>query len=238
MPKAVLSGSFRRDQTGLRDAFLALSQSGCDILSPKHLDFSKENDGFVFFKGQEAQTPKQVEEEHLQAILEADFVWLHCPDGYVGTSGAFEIGFARACCVPVFSSVIPTDVTIGGYINVVESPARAVEHMQSVPVRMPPALRALQSYYARVAAIRGYSKESLRDCLLLALEEMGELAHAVRKQENMIREHPERSNEVGQEVADVMLYLVHFANIAGIDLREVLMEKEKMNRDRFLTKGK
>lgn len=236
--KTVLSGSFRRDPEGLRKAYEALIGAGCDVLSPAHLKFGTEQAGFVFLENQEGQEPKWIEDEHLQAITKADFVWLHCPDGYLGNSASFEIGFAQACGVPVFASVKPTDVTLGAYISIVESVREAAERLQNLPVRIPPALDAFQSYFAEVAIERGYAGESLRDCLLLTLEEMGELAHAIRKQEKMVRDHADRTHEVGHEIADVVLYLVHLANIAGIDLKQALVDKEVINRERFLGKSR
>ncbi len=236
--KTVLSGSFRRDPEGLRKAYEALLKAGCEILSPSHLKLGKERAGFVFLEGQENQEPKKIEDAHLQAITKADFVWLHCPEGYIGNSASFEIGFAQACGIPVFASTRPSDATLGGYVTLVGSVSEVVEFHRNLPVRIPSALDAFQSYFASVATERGYSKESLRDCLLLALEEMGELAHAVRKQEKMVRDHADRSYEVENEIADVVLYLVHFANIAGIDLKKALTDKETINRERFLAKRK
>ena len=56
--------------------------------------------------------------------------------------------------------------------------------------------------------------------------ELGELIGAVRKD-------GEASAAAALEMADVQLYLVHLANIAGIDLREAVVEKERINSTRF-----
>jgi len=82
----VLCGTYRRDVVGLRRAAQQLSEAGCRLLSPVSLDFVAEEDGFVLAAHEVGEAPGAIEEKHLQAMRSADFVWLHCPAGYVGTS--------------------------------------------------------------------------------------------------------------------------------------------------------
>jgi len=47
---------------------------------------------------------RQIEDSHLRSILKSDFVWITAPDGKLGPSTAFEIGYAIAHGVPVYTS--------------------------------------------------------------------------------------------------------------------------------------
>lgn len=48
----------------------------------------------------------------------------------------------------------------------------------------------------------------------------------------LMSEEPKRS-EVGEELADCLIYLLHFANRAGIDLSAAVIEKLKKNEQRY-----
>lgn len=90
-------------------------------------------------------------------------------------------------------------------------------------------LATLQSYYARAAAMRGYGSESPRDCLLLLTEEVGELARAIRKSAGLVRHGSYADADSCAELADVQLYVVHLANVLGVDLGRAVAEKDAVN---------
>lgn len=46
---------------------------------------------------------RQIEDSFLEAILNSDFVYVVNPDGYVGNTVSFEIGFAIALGIPVYA---------------------------------------------------------------------------------------------------------------------------------------
>lgn len=96
-------------------------------------------------------------------------------------------------------------------------------------------LSKLQSDYAHIAKERGWDNESPKDILVLLTEELGELARAVRKHEGMIRDQA-YDTELASELADVQNYLVHLANVTGVDLEAAVVEKEKVNAERFKTR--
>lgn len=64
----------------------------------------------------------------------------------------------------------------------------------------------------------------VKDVVLHMSEELGEVARAVRKhdQENL-----------GEELADCLFFVLSAANEAGIDLTDALIRKEERNRTRF-----
>jgi len=235
--QVVLSGSYRKDFESLRATFEELRDLGCEILSPSNVTAVLEVDGFVFMKGEDSQLPDDIEARHLDAIQRANFVWLHAPKGYVGPTASLEIGFARAIGVPVFAREAVTDPAIRSFVQVKSSPATVIDGIKTGTVPVPrPALVAFQEYYRRVALQRGYKSEGPKDCLLLMVEEVGELAREIRKRERLVRHGATSDSSESKELADIFLYVVHMANILDLDLSKVVQDKELVNLQRFLRK--
>jgi NTP pyrophosphatase (non-canonical NTP hydrolase) len=226
---AVICGSFKRDPEALRREFHQLKEAGCEVISPLDLDFVAEVDGFVFGRGDRGRTSAEIERRHLRAMEKADLIWLHCPAGYVGTSAAMELGFARAIGIRVFAAERPDDVTLSDLVSVSESPRTAVATVRGDLGEAPSdALPALQSYYARAARERGWSEESAAQTLDLLKGEIEELEEALG----------EGPNEAAPlELADVQLYVVHLANVLGIELGDAVRAKERINAERFQRSG-
>jgi NTP pyrophosphatase (non-canonical NTP hydrolase) len=233
--EVVLSGSYRRDTEGLRRVYEQLRDLGCAVLSPSRVDPSREANGFVFMKGEETGTPEQIELRHLEAIQKAAFVWLYAPEGYVGLSAALEVGFAHAQGIPVFCETQISDATLRNFVITVASPADALRLIQTQKLSVPaPNLVAFQKYYKRVASQRGYEQENARDCLLLMVEEVGELARAIRRRESLVRHGSTDQTNEAHELADVFLYVIHMANILGMDLSSAVRGKERINIEKFV----
>jgi NTP pyrophosphatase (non-canonical NTP hydrolase) len=227
----VISGSYRRGLDALRSDYAILSAS-CDVLSPRRVDFTLERDGFVFAEHEQELPPSVIEEAHVAAIRNADFMWLHLPEGYLGASGAFELGIAAQAGVPVFSRCQPRDVGLQHLVNIVGSPNEALT-VSARDVAQPGAgVGALQAYYRRTAVDRGWSDETPLETLVLMTEELGELARAVRKRFAIDSRHG-TDEEVAEELADLQLYVVHLANVMDLDLATAVTGKERTNADRF-----
>jgi len=231
--EVVISGSYRKDFESLRRTFEEFRDLGCKILSPSNVSIVSEHEGFVYMKGEETETPENIEDRHLSAIQKANFVWLHTPEGYVGPSAALEVGFAHAAGVPVYARELPNDKVLQSFVQVVASPSDVLSdrlHSSGPPA---PALKAFQEYYRRAALQRGYAKEGPKDCLLLMVEEVGELARALRKREKLVRHGSYPDSSEAQELADVFLYVVHMANVLELDLAHIVRDKEVMNLQKF-----
>lgn len=231
----VLCGTYRKDPKGLRTTFEKLRDIGFTVLSPSNVFVETEKDGFVFMRNEGTQAPDQIETRHLDAIQKANFIWFFAPDGYVGPTGALEVGFAHANGIPVFSDTILKDITIKHFVEIVESPVVVHDRFKTHQVMPPqPALRSFQHYYRRAALQRGYTKETAKDCLMLMVEEVGELARALRKRAKLVRHGPDILNQEALELADVFIYIVHMANLLKIDLSSVVQKKELINIKRLL----
>jgi NTP pyrophosphatase (non-canonical NTP hydrolase) len=234
--EVVLSGTYRKDVETLKRTYEEFRDLGCTILSPTNVSIVHEEDGFVYMKGEESETPEKIEGRHLRAIQKASFVWLHAPDGYVGPTAALEVGFANAAGVPVYARQAPLDKVFQSFVRIAGSPAAVVETWPQRFAPPAPALKAFQEYYKRAALQRGYSSEGPKECLLLMVEEVGELARALRKREKLVRHGPSQSSNEAHELADVFLYVVHMANVLGLDLADVVREKESLNVEKFLAR--
>jgi nucleoside 2-deoxyribosyltransferase len=117
--KVVISGTFRKSLSSLEEQYRELIDTNCQVLSPRSINFDAEN--FVRSKSETLLHIKTIQDNHLASVQEADFVWLHCPDGYIGHSGAFEIGYAHAHGIPVFSKELPRDEMLREYVTVCRS---------------------------------------------------------------------------------------------------------------------
>jgi NTP pyrophosphatase (non-canonical NTP hydrolase) len=229
----VICGTFRRDPDGLRRTWHALAEAGCTILSPLDISFVAEEQGFVLAAHELGRTPKEVEEGHLEAMQTAHFVWLHAPEGYVGRSAAMELGFAHALGLPVYAEELPTDVALAGLVRQVGSPGAAITSFFSDPPDAPSRpLAALQRYYERAAVARGWDDETPDECLALLGDEIAELSSAMAEPRDE-RGSVYSKDGTGGELADVQLYVVHLANLLGLDLGRAVAAKERINARRF-----
>jgi NTP pyrophosphatase (non-canonical NTP hydrolase) len=234
----VLCGTFRKDTEGLRRSYEQLRDLGFNILSPSNVEIISEKNGFVYMRGEETQTSESLELKHLDAIERARLVWLHAPDGYVGPTAALELGFARASGIPVFATSRPIDEAFRTFVTIVDSPEQVFDQVTSSKLPPPPPrVKVFQHYYKRAAAQRGYEQESTQNCLLLMMEEIGELARALRKKEKLTRHGSAIRNAESLELADVFIYVIHMANILKIDLGQVVQQKELLNIEKLLNRS-
>lgn len=121
-----VSGSFRRHLLAVQEAVAQLSDGGCVVLSPADPRIVDNFGEFVFVSSDLRRSIKGVQNRHLEAIRRSDFLWLACPDGYVGASAALELGYAAAVGVPVYSDATPSDWTLRQYVTPVGSPLQAM----------------------------------------------------------------------------------------------------------------
>lgn len=97
-----------------------------------------------------------------------------------------------------------------------------------------PTLPALQHYMEEVCKERGWTRDTYAEKFLLFVEEVGELAKAIRKTQGLYQEQA-RSGvhlELEEEFADVLSYLLDLANGFHVDLETAFREKERINAHR------
>jgi nucleoside 2-deoxyribosyltransferase len=129
-PKVVLCGSYHRRPDFLRRIFRELETTGCRVLSPISLDFTDHSQPVVRTGTEYDLSINDLERFHLRALRDADFVWLHAPEGHVGISAAYELGYASALNKPVFSFISPADEMLATRVLVVRSVFEALEQLE------------------------------------------------------------------------------------------------------------
>jgi NTP pyrophosphatase (non-canonical NTP hydrolase) len=76
-----------------------------------------------------------------------------------------------------------------------------------------------------------YDPEKKQGYMLKLVEEVGELAEAVRKNKRAKKDKFKGSIE--EELYDVLYYVVALANVYDIDLEECVEKKEKLNQEKY-----
>lgn len=237
-PTVVISGSFRKHYQGIVDRIAAFADAGVTVLSPRASRIVNPGEAFAILETDGAESPEALERHHLDAITAADALYVYNPDGYVGLSAALEVGWALSLGKEIFVLQPAVDFTLALFCRRVASPAEIAEllrgrtRLDAVTPRS--SLDALQAYTAQVGEDRGFADETPMEILMLACEELGELARAVRKYTGVKVDaaRADRIPAVGEEIADVFIYMLHLANTMRINLFEVFRNKEAANAKR------
>jgi nucleoside 2-deoxyribosyltransferase len=132
LTNTVICGSYHRDPAGLRRLFRELHTTSCRVLSPLSVDFEDVAAPIVRTGSEQAFAISELEKFHLRAIREADAVWLHIPEGHIGISTAYELGFAAALGKPLFALHQPADEMLASQVNVVGSVFEALDLLESL----------------------------------------------------------------------------------------------------------
>lgn len=189
MVTVTVSGSFRRHLAPIADAVQQFAELGVRVLSPTDPRVVDRHGEFLFVASDRVRSIRLVQDRHLESIRASDFLWLVCPEGYVGPSAAMELGFAVAAGVPVVCTVKPTDLTLGRYVEMAASlraavgwassshrieprrgllidPKAAVQEAHATLERIEFALESARGVSAEVAAKRVYSESERLAALL------------------------------------------------------------------------
>lgn len=203
------------------------------VLSPCSTEVTGEEAGFIFLKGDRGES-KEIESAHLQAIRKSDFLYVVNPGGYIGPSATMEIGYALALSVPIYSLDPATESVLAMFMRCERSIEKVKQALGGSTVAEIPRradLAVLQAYIRKVVHFRGFDDESVRDVMLLLIEEVGELAKAIRREIGLKVgvTKPEDRKLVAHELADCLIYLLDIANLADIDLDDAFRAKEEIN---------
>ncbi len=100
-----------------------------------------------------------------------------------------------------------------------------------------PTLADLQQHVHALEAHHGWLDVDLVHNVFLMVEEVGELAKAVRKFNKLFEEHAPKPTEearahAGEEIVDVLNYLLAIANRLDIDVEQAFREKNAKNLER------
>ena len=98
-----------------------------------------------------------------------------------------------------------------------------------------PTLKDLQEHIKKLCEEKGWHHDNPGTKFLLFVEEVGELAKAMRVKSGLYGEKAkkrQKSFELEEEFADVLNYLLDLANHYGVDLEAAYRTKNKINEKR------
>jgi hypothetical protein len=133
MLKAVVSGSFHHHMAAITSAVHELASLSVRVLSPADPRVVAAKGEFLFVASDHVRSVRLVQDRHLDCIGAADFLWLVCPDGYVGKSASMEIGYAAGAGVPILATRAPGDLTLREYVTIVRSFSDAIDLIRAKP---------------------------------------------------------------------------------------------------------
>ena len=100
-------------------------------------------------------------------------------------------------------------------------------------------IKHLQEYIDFKIKERGFKDETLHERLLLLAEELGELVNACRKISGMnIDQNREITNQVGEEITDMINMVFAVGIELGIDIEKEFIEKNKKVDKRLYKRAK
>ena len=234
----VISGSISRYFDGISETVKTFESLSIDVLSPKASKVINPGEEFAVLKTDDTSNLQTLEQRHLDAITAADALYLYDPEGYIGDSSKMELGWAVALGRPIFCKELVADSTLKFFCGTVATPKQVNKMLgnrsplESINERS--SIAVLQRYIHEMVMRRGFDKEKPRDILLLLVEEVGELAKALRKYLGLKTDQnkQERYTELESELADVFIYLLDLANLLETSLFHALREKEQENEKR------
>jgi NTP pyrophosphatase (non-canonical NTP hydrolase) len=95
-----------------------------------------------------------------------------------------------------------------------------------------PNLNDFQNYVIELEKERGFDHQTVVEKCLLLGEEIGELFKAVRKKQRIKIDENSKVTTIGEELADIFIYLCAIANRFDINLEEAFRLKEEVNKKR------
>ena len=128
-----VSGSFHRHMHAITSAVEELAARSIRVLSPADPRIVAAQGEFLFVASDPVRSVRLVQDRHLDSVAASDFLWLICPDGYVGQSASFALGYAIRAGVPIFATRAPSDLTLREYVAVVPSLKEALRRVAAIP---------------------------------------------------------------------------------------------------------
>lgn len=89
-----------------------------------------------------------------------------------------------------------------------------------------------QQLVAKLVKERGFQDEKVHEVFTLMVEEVGELAKALRKSNGQKVDKNSKQYDIEEELADVMFMLLDLSNRLNVDLEAAFAAKETKNQQR------
>ena len=106
-------GSFKQHYPKIYGVVRALHELGLQVTTPKGSHILEEGIDFVRFDTDfPSYDDPTIQSITLHRLLEANFVYVVAPRGYIGRTTCYEIGRLFHACMPVYFSAPPKDLPI------------------------------------------------------------------------------------------------------------------------------
>lgn len=111
--QVAIIGSFQKYYNEIIPIIKLFKKAGLYVLSPKESFVSGRIEDFVVFESDNKHyTPAEIQMITLEKILKADAVYVYNPNGYVGKTTCYEIGFCFSKNKPIYFYNYPDDLPI------------------------------------------------------------------------------------------------------------------------------
>ena len=106
-------GSFQKYYDEILEIIQMFKSAELSVLSPKESYISGRIKDFVIFDvDRKDYSPEEIEMITLNKIVDADYVYVYNPNGYLGRTVCYEIGFCLSRKKPIFFFEMPEDLPI------------------------------------------------------------------------------------------------------------------------------
>ncbi len=103
-PTVSIIGSFRKFYKDICNIINNFTNQGICVVSPKVSEICNQIDDFVVFKYDNPSfNPAEIQMITMEKILNSHAVFVYNPNGYIGKTTCYEIGFCISRSVPIFS---------------------------------------------------------------------------------------------------------------------------------------
>ena len=117
--KVVIVGSYRKFYKEVVKKIEEFEDEGINVLMPAKSTIINYGDEFIKFEGDQNIPIKLIEMNFLESVKKADFIYVVNPNGYVGVSAAFEMGFAYSIGKPIYCMEKPADVMMRMFCGII-----------------------------------------------------------------------------------------------------------------------
>ncbi len=130
--RCVLHGSFRKHFSEIVRIHRLFTKAGLHVLAPTDTEIVAGKDGFAYLASDAVTDPRQVELLYLHNLKKLGrdgFSYFVNPDGYLGSSAAYELGIAQTTNVPTYFLEKPVDHPVYYPKSMVFPPEQLVSYL-------------------------------------------------------------------------------------------------------------
>lgn len=136
-------GSFRKHYAEVATLIEAFEACKVHVLSPKRSSIVNPQEWFVRLQTDNPKLePVEIQLIALHRILRSSFVYVLCPNGYIGKTTCYEIGRIHERGVPLYFSESPDDLPIAVTPSTIINPERIIQYL--VQHKSPPPIVATE----------------------------------------------------------------------------------------------